>query len=327
MAGELPATNDLLAAAFSSLLKTRVISESEYDTLKQQNPEAAIGAQALSLRHLYEHTYKWGSLGGEERSDGDRIQVFVKTLTGKTKEVFISTGSTIAVLKQEIEKELKWPAEQQRLIFADQQLENDKTVSDYSIGNHATLHIVLMLHGGGNSLYYIDNSLLAPSYDYDFTNVDDGTTKYHRGQFIYTRPCGWQRKAMKVMGQYGDDVWLGGGGIRTNTTPGEWPVSYHSAGVSPQGNIAEVGSQNSRGKTFGYNRGIFSTPLAAVAAKFAPTFEYRGHKYQVIFQNRINPVTLQQVNPSAPDSVGEFWASPKEEDVRPYNICLRKVNT
>lgn len=325
MAGELPATNDLLAAAFSSLLKTRVISKSEYDTMKQQNSEAAIGAQALSLRHLYEHTYKWGSLGGEERSDGDRIQVFVKTLTGKTKEVFISTGSTIAVLKQEIEKELKWPSEQQRLIFADQQLENDKTVSDYSIGNHATLHIVLMLHGGGNSLYYIDNSLLAPSYDYDFTNVDDGTTKYHRGQFIYTRPCGWQRKAMKVIGEYGDDVWLGGGGIRTKTTPGEWPVSYHSAGVSPQGNIAEVGSQYSRGKTFGYDRGIFSTPLAAVAAKFAPTFEYHGHKYQVIFQNRINPATLQQVNPSAPDSVGEFWASPKEEDVRPYNICLRKV--
>lgn len=325
MAGELPATNDLLAAAFSSLLKTHVISESEFDTLKQQNPEAAIGAQALNLRHLYEHTYKWGALGGEDRGNGDRIQVFVKTLTGKTKEVFISTGSTIAVLKREIQKELQWPAEQQRLIFADQQLEDDKRVSDYSISNHATLHIVMMLHGGGNSLYYIDSSLLAPSYDYDFTGVDDGTTKYHRGQFIYTRPCGWQRKAMKVIGQYGDDVWLGGGGIRTKTTPGEWPVSYHSAGGSPQGNIAEVGSQCSRGKTFSYDRGIFSTPLATVAAKFAPTFEYRGQKYQVIFQNRINPATLQQVNPSAPDSVGEFWASPKEEDVRPYNICLRKV--
>lgn len=330
MSGEVPTTNDILAAAFSSLLKTHVISETEYDALKQQNAEAAIGAQALSLRHLYEHTYKWGSLGGEGRGgggNGDRIQVFVKTLTGNTKEVFISTGSTIAVLKQEIQKELKWPAEQQRLIFADQQLENDKKVSDYSIGNHATLHIVMMLHGGGNSLYYIDGSLLAPSYDYDFTNVDDGTTKYYRGQFIYTRPCGWQRKAMKVIGQYGDDVWLGGGGIRTTTTPGEWPVSYHSAGMSPQGNIAEVGSQYSRGKAFGYDRGIFSTPLATVAAKFAPTFEYRGQKYQVIFQNRVNPTTLQQVNPSAPDSVGEFWASPKEEDVRPYNICLRKLNT
>jgi hypothetical protein len=329
MSGDLPATNDLLAAAFSSLLKTPVISQSEYDALKQEDPEAAIGAQALNLRHLYEHTYKWGSLGGAGvgAGDGDRIQVFVKTLTGNTKEVFIATSSTIFALKREIEKELQWPAEQQRLIFADQQLENDKTVADYSIGHHATLHIVMMLRGGGNSLYYIDGSLLAPNFDYDFTNKDDGTTKYYRGQFTYTRPCGWQRKAMKVIGQYGDDVWLGGGGIRTATTPGEWPVSYHSAAVSAHGNIAEVGSQLSHGETFNYDRGIFTTPLATVAAQYAPTFEYRGQKYRVLFQNRINPATLQQVNPSAPDSVGEFWASPKEEDVRPYNICLRKVNT
>lgn len=324
-----PTTNNILAAAFSSLLKTPVISQSEYDALKQQNPEAAFGAQVLSLRHLYEHTYKWGSLGGGSKGaagNGDQIQIFVKTLTGNTKEVFISTGSMISVLKQEIQKQLKWPAEQQRLIFADQQLENDKKVSDYSIGNHATLHIVMMLHGGGDSLYYIDGSLLAPNYDYDFTNVNDGTTKYYRGQFIYTRPCGWQRKAMKVIGQYGDDVWLGGGGIRTDTTPGEWPVSYHSTALSPQGNIAEVGSLYSRGRTYSYDRGIFSTPLATVAARYAPTFEYCGQKYQVIFQNRVDPATLQQINSSAPDSIGEFWASPKEEDVRPYNICLRKVN-
>ena len=327
MSADVPTTNDLLAAAFSSMLKTRVISKSEYDDLKQRDPEAARDAQVLSLGHLYEHTYKWGQLGeggGAVGGDGggDEIQVFVKTLTGNTKEVFISTGSTIDALKREIEKVLNWPAEQQRLIFEDQQLDNDKTVSDYSIGNHATLHIVMMLKSGGNSLYYLDNTLLAPSFDYDFTNVTDGSTTFYRGQFVYTRPCGWQRKAMKVIGQYGDDRWLGGGGIRTDTTPGEWPVSYHSPAVSPEGNIAEVGSRLSRGKTFSYDRGIFSTPLATVAAKFAPTFEYRGQKYQVIFQNRINPDTLQQVNPGDGDL---YWASPKEEDVRPYNICLKKV--
>ena len=331
MSADLPATNDLLAAAFSSLFKTHVISQTEFDALKQQDPEVARNAQALSLRHLYEHTYKWGSLGGGtasvavgggEGGPGERIQVFVKTLTGKTTEVCISTNATIFALKREIEDELEWPAEQQRLIFADEQLENDKMVSDYSIANHSVLHIVLTLRTGGDSLYYIDGSLLAPSFDYDFTNQSDGDKTFYRGNFVYTRPCGWQRKAMKVIGEYGDDKWLGGGGIRTNTTPGEWPVSYHSAATSPHGNIADVGSRESRGKLFGYDRGIFSTPLATVAARFAPTFEYRGQKYQVIFQNRINPETLQQVNPSAPE---EFWASPKEEDVRPYNICIKKV--
>ena len=335
MCADRPTTNDLLAAAFSSLLKTRVISQTEFDSLKQQDTELARTAQALSLRHLYEHTYKWGALGGGTASGattsgatgsqggaGERIQVFVKTLTGKTTEVFISTDATIFALKREIESELEWPAEQQRLIFADEQLENDKMVSDYSITNHSVLHIVLTLRTGADSLYYIDGSLLAPRYDYDFTNQSDGNTNFYRGAFVYTRPYGWQRKAMKVIGEYGDDTWLGGGGIRTDTTPGEWPVSYHSAATSAQGNIADVGSRESRGKPFAYDRGIFSTPLASVAARFAPTFEYRGQKYQVIFQNRVNPGTLQQVNPSAPE---EFWASPKEEDVRPYNICLKKV--
>ena len=327
---DLAQTDDLLAATFSSLLKTRVVSQTEFETLRQQNEELASTAQVLSLRDLYEHTYKWGALGGGGASSsgaavggaGERIQVFVKTLTGKTAEIFISTDATIFALKREIENELEWPAEQQRLIFSDKQLENDQTVSDYSITNHSVLHIVMILHTGGDALYYIDGSLLAPSYDYDFTNVADGDTKFYRGNFVYTRPCGWQRKAMKVIGEYGDDRWLGGGGIRTDTTPGEWPVSYHSAASSQEGTIAEVGSRASRGKTFDYDRGIFSTPLASVGARFAPTFEYRGQKYQVIFQNRINPATLQQVNPSAPE---QFWASPKEEDVRPYNICLRKV--
>ena len=327
MAGN--ATTDLLAAAFSSLLKTKVLSKSEFDELKKTDAESAKDAQALNLCHLYEHTYKWGTLGGTAGAvSGKKIQVFVKTLTGKTKEVFVSTDSTIAALKREVEKELEWPAEQQRLIFGDQQLENDKTVSDYSIENHSVLHIVMLLKGGGTPQYYLDDSLLAPSFDYDFTNVDDGTTKYYRGQFIYTRPCGWQRKAIKVIGEYGDDQWLGGGGIRTDTTPGEWSVSYHSPALSPQGTIAEVGSCLSRGKSFECDRGIFTTPLATVAARFAPTFECGGQKYQVVFQNRVNPATLQQINLQAGQSgVGGdvFWASPKEEDVRPYNICLKTI--
>ena len=33
---------------------------------------------------------------------------------------------------------------------------------------------------------------------------------------------------MKVaLNKYEDNTWLGGGGIRTESTAGEWPVSYH----------------------------------------------------------------------------------------------------
>ena len=339
MSSSLPPTTDLLAATFTSLLKTPVLSQAEFDVQRQQNPEATKKAQILNLGHLYKHTYKWGPLGGDggavgggavggavggaSGGGGNQIQVFVKTLTGNTKEVFTTPNSTITELKQEIQKSLTWPVEQQRLIYNDQQLSNDKRVSDYGIANHATLHIVMMLPSGDNTLYYLDGSLLAPSYDYDFTNVNDGTTKFYRGAYVYTRPCGWQRKAMRVVGQYGDDVWLGGGGIRTDTTPGEWPVSYHSSASCSGKNIAQEGSLQSLGRQFPYNRGIYTTPLASIAARYAPTFEYRGQKYQVIFQNRVNPNTLQTLGQSGSDS--EFWVSPKEEDVRPYNICLKRV--
>ena len=328
----LPPTTDLLAAAFSSLLKTPVITQTEFDALRQKNAEAAKDAQILNLGHLYKHTYKWAPLGGGVGASvaggggggGQRIQVFVKTLTGNTREVFISTASKIFELKEEIQKCLHWPPEQQRLIFEDEQLSDDNLVSDYGIGNHATLHIVMMRPTGENSLYYLDGSLLAPNYDYDFTSVNDSNTKFYRGDFVYTRPCGWQRKAMKVVGEYGDNVWLGGGGIRTDTTPGEWPVSYHSTAACSGRNIAQDGSLQSQGLGATYDRGIFTTPQATTAAKYAPTFTFAGQKYQVIFQNRVNPKSLQQMPSTAS---GEFWASPKEEDVRPYNICLRRVSS
>lgn len=332
MSSNIPTTNDLLAAAFSSLLKTPVISQAEFNSLKKQNPSATSDAMALNLQHLYKHTYKWAPLEGCSATlmsvgGAGKIQVFVKTLTGQTKEVFTTPQSSIAELKNEIEKCLSWPVEQQRLIYGNQQLENDKTVSDYSIGNLATLHIVMMLPDGGNALYYLDGSLLAPNYDYDFTGVNDGDTKFYRGTYVYTRPCGWQRKAMKVVGQYSNDVWLGGGGIRTETTAGEWPVSYHSSASAAGGNIAQEGSKQCQDKSFTYSRGIFTTPLATVAARYAPTFDYKGQKYQVIFQNRVNPETLQRIESSGPQSVGEFWISQKEDDIRPYNICLKKVSS
>jgi uncharacterized ubiquitin-like protein YukD len=72
----------------------------------------------------------------------------VKTLTGKDIAVEIGLGETVAKLKQLITDKEGLPAEQQRIIWAGKQLEDEKKLSDYSITDGSTVMLVLRLRGG-----------------------------------------------------------------------------------------------------------------------------------------------------------------------------------
>ncbi|XP_041664876.1 uncharacterized protein LOC121523881 [Cheilinus undulatus] len=181
-----------------------------------------------------------------------------------------------------------------------------------------------------------------PQFDYDFTNIKDGDTKFLRGNEPYFRPCGWNRVALRVTDRYDSgNSWLG-------TGKDSWPVSYHghnmdgslgiiltreeSASDDPQFLDAAAASLVQGETTRG--RGVYSTPNVKMAEKYSKSFKSNvdGKTYKVFLQNRINPkkrtkcqredVWLIYVPEGATDVKTRGIV---QESIRPYGLLLKQV--
>ena len=87
------------------------------------------------------------------------MDIFVKTLTGKTLTINVGEAATVDHLKGEIQTLEGIPADQQRLIFAGKQLEGGRQLRDYKIQTQCTVHVRLGL--GRRECWLVGSVLIA----------------------------------------------------------------------------------------------------------------------------------------------------------------------
>ncbi len=311
-------------AVFSEVIgeKVQVVSPDD---------EHSIDGPTVSVEQLFRcsHDYTPAPCSSKQLDtyEDRKFNVFVRLPSDQLITLHVSSSDTIEEIKSSIHMKTGFRAQECRLRLLNKELRDDMTVGGSNIQQDATLFVFPRLEGGKMSespvpVFKLSSAELAPKYDYDFTNrVDDGKT-YMRGGYEYERPYGWERLALKVVGRYDDDSWLGPNGIRTNSAEGEWPVAYHGTKDGCVAGIVGEGFKIGRRKKFG--PGVYTSPsLKTVTKHYARiiTDKVTNKKYKFVLQSRVDPKSVRIVHDM------NYWISPEGGAVRAYGIILKEIGS